>query len=133
EPPSRRDRSAQMAQIIPLHGAARGYRICPSPGLERENAALEQLVGPRDAPDAVVHLRRTVEGDDYVADRLDDRGRILFQQETRGQQGTADVQLLEAARQPEEVRVHQRLPAGEDDPSDPQRAQVLDVALELRR
>src|SRR5262245_38296236 len=99
--------------------------------MQGANAASHSLECARDASNAIVNIRRPVERSDHFIHVLDDRARVFFKKETGAQYREADSQCPQPRAEAEEIGVHQRFAAGEDNPLDAERFDVGGVAVEV--
>lgn len=123
--------SSEMRTIQALYRGSRGYRKFRTQVPHATDSSRESLECAGHAANTVVNFGRAVQRDDDLVHVADDVACKAIQEKSRGQQGQADSALFQWGAKLEQIGMHQRFPAGEDNPFDAEAVDGLQLAREV--
>jgi hypothetical protein len=94
---------------------------------------VDKIVGSAYAADAVVNLRRAIEGDDDVVEEDSDLFCTFVEEKTSRQEGEVNLPVAKEVAESGKIVMKQRFAASENDPSDAQIFERCTVTLQILR
>jgi hypothetical protein len=84
-----------------------------------------------DSPNLIVNFRWAINRDNYIINRLRDRGSLRFQQQAGSKQGESNALCAKQTAKGRKICVHLGLAAGEDYPTNPKLSERFDMRLKV--